>query len=519
VHDGSIEERLRSVLRAEGDALPLTITADELERRLALRRREQRNRRFGLVAAAVAVVAIGSLVAVNGAWLPTSDVGATAMPTTSGPIRTPEATTASPEGLPCAIIEPNAADQPPTIVLGATPGDSIAWGGALGAYRLGDRVSGEPGDFGSINATNLDRVPAVPPTERLVVLAGSPLASTPDPCLTGLVADAVPIDAIGAPVLPLADLTIAPTRTIEFDKPPSGEWLVRVQAQFATTNGAPAWVETFFRVDARNPASSLGPVLGNLPVLNTPPGTIFLDEHSDQLEPAETTGRTDRWVVGDVEPRPMYLVYAVCLGSSPLRWSIGREGQFDFLAAGDLACDGQQVQEWVERGMPTGNLAVVLEGDPATAWRIVVATVADAPSFIPPAIRMIETGNTEGSAGAAQAFGRCVSHDGAADQCAGEWFVLEGARGILLPSNSRLTFGLEDGWTIDQARITAAVTDEVRARSFAPEYSVGFVDQGGPLITIPVDLGRGSWIVRVALNASKDGDTFGAHYDLPLVIE
>ena len=37
-------------------------------------------------------------------------------------------------------------------------------------------------------------------------------------------------------------------------------------------------------------------------------------------------------------------------------------------------------------------------------------------------------------------------------------------------------------------------------------------------VTMPVDLGRGSWIVRVALNASRNGETFGAYYDLPLVI-
>jgi hypothetical protein len=131
---------------------------------------------------------------------------------------------------------------------------------------------------------------------------------------------------------------------------------------------------------------------------------------------------------------------------------------------------------------------------------------------------MIETGNTEGSAGAAQAFGRCVSTGGASDQCAGEWFVLDGARSILIPPNSRLTFALQDGWTIEQARVTAAITDEVRATAFPHEYSVGFAETGGPQITVPIELGRGSWIVRVALNASRNGETFGAFYDLPLVI-
>ena len=38
MHDSQIEEQLRGVLRAEGDGIPLTITAAELERRLAARR-------------------------------------------------------------------------------------------------------------------------------------------------------------------------------------------------------------------------------------------------------------------------------------------------------------------------------------------------------------------------------------------------------------------------------------------------------------------------------------------------
>ena len=41
MHDTQIEEQLRGVLRAEGDAIPLTITTAELERRLAARRRRR----------------------------------------------------------------------------------------------------------------------------------------------------------------------------------------------------------------------------------------------------------------------------------------------------------------------------------------------------------------------------------------------------------------------------------------------------------------------------------------------
>lgn len=517
MHDNEVEDRLRTALRGESDALSMTITADELERRLTLRRRERQGRRLSLVAAAIAVVAIGSLGAASNGWLRLPGVG-TPPDTTAAPSLAPTHSSASAlepteAGLPCTTIEPNANDQPPTIVLGATPGDSIAYGGALGAYHVGDRASGEQGAWATIDPARLERVPATPPTERLVVLAANP-----DACLIGLVVDAIPIGSPDAAPQAVAEESTAATRTIEFNKPPSGEWLARVHASFATQTGVAAWTETYFRVDATNPAASLGTVLGTLPSLNTPPGVVFLDEHSANLEPAESTGLTEETVVGRVQSRGMYLVDVVCLGSSQMRWSIGHEGEVDGLVAADQTCDGTPGERAVELGIPSSDLDVVLQGDPATAWRIRVATVDGEPAFVPPAIRMAEVGTAEGAAGGAQAYGRCLSTPSASDQCAAEWFVLDGARSVLVPPGSRLSFALEGGWTIEQARITAAVADEVRATSFPHEYSVGFVVTGGREVTIPVDLGRGSWVVRVALNATRNGETFGAYYDLPLVI-
>lgn len=60
MHDTRFEERLRQVLRAEGDALPLTVTVDQLGTRLRLRRAERANRRLALVTAAALVVAVGA---------------------------------------------------------------------------------------------------------------------------------------------------------------------------------------------------------------------------------------------------------------------------------------------------------------------------------------------------------------------------------------------------------------------------------------------------------------------------
>ena len=67
--DTRLEERLRAALRAADDDLPMTVTSAELERRLATRRRQRNGRRLSLVAAAVAVVAISSIVAISNGWI------------------------------------------------------------------------------------------------------------------------------------------------------------------------------------------------------------------------------------------------------------------------------------------------------------------------------------------------------------------------------------------------------------------------------------------------------------------
>ena len=104
MHDSQLEDRLRTTLRAEGDGLPMTITAAELQRRLAVRRREARGRRFTAIAAAIAFVAIGAFAAMANGWLRLPAVGVspspsataspppTSSPTASGVPPTPEPT-------------------------------------------------------------------------------------------------------------------------------------------------------------------------------------------------------------------------------------------------------------------------------------------------------------------------------------------------------------------------------------------------------------------------------------------
>ena len=92
MHDTKFEERLRQVLRTEGDSLPLTVNVDRLETRLRLRRAERANRRLALVTAAALVVAVGAgggfLLANRGTTPP---VAASSSPSASAPAQTPSA--------------------------------------------------------------------------------------------------------------------------------------------------------------------------------------------------------------------------------------------------------------------------------------------------------------------------------------------------------------------------------------------------------------------------------------------
>jgi hypothetical protein len=510
MRDGQLEDRLRAVLRTEGDALPLTITTAELERRMALRRRERVGRRAGALAAAVAVVAVGSLVVATSGWFQSSGVG-------TGPSAVP---TASPvpsrAALPCETIDVSDSEDPPAVVLGTRPGDSIAHQGVVTAFRIGN-TTGEPSaDW-----------PGLEPFMVETSVQLEALASSPDACIEQLQVtyERARQGTSLPPVFPSLPTHYSipqggPTRVIGFDPPATaGDWFIRVKAVFATDPPDVAWTEAVFRIVVPEPAPLDDSVLGPFPYLATPPATILVDEMSATRVPGEIGGRIDATIAGEVPPRALYIVYVACLGPSPIRWSIGREDGHDFLVADDQTCDGTLNEVGIERGTPTSPLAVVVNADPATVWRIRIATTDQPPGFIPPAIRMIETGNTAGATGAAEAFARCVVVADASAPCGGEWFDLDGARPATTTTLSRVTLGLEDGWEIDEARITAVARDQLAENVFAPEHSIAFVEDGGPLITVEVPLEPGAWVVRVALNASRNGETFSAHYDLLLIVD
>ncbi len=111
MHDTNLDERLRSVLRQEGDSLPFTITTDELERRLLLRRRERNGRRLSLMAAGLAAVAVGAIFALSNGWLANAPVvGTDATPSPRPTTSAVPSGTPAPTGTPAPSATARAAN-------------------------------------------------------------------------------------------------------------------------------------------------------------------------------------------------------------------------------------------------------------------------------------------------------------------------------------------------------------------------------------------------------------------------
>ncbi|MEP6639595.1 MAG: hypothetical protein ABJC39_09630, partial [Chloroflexota bacterium] len=101
MHDPQLERQLRTALRTEGDRLTFTITAAELDRRLALRRRARPNWLASLGLAAAVTVGLLGLVGVAGGWFdrsttpPAVPSGSTAPEQTAAPTPPPSVTPAA----------------------------------------------------------------------------------------------------------------------------------------------------------------------------------------------------------------------------------------------------------------------------------------------------------------------------------------------------------------------------------------------------------------------------------------
>jgi len=206
MHDTRLEERLHQVLRAEGDSLPLTLTAGQLEQRLRLRRSERANRRLILATAAALVVAVGA----GGGFL-LSNRGPTP-PVAASP--SPSAVPASPVASPSYYLVPVDAIAPYLgwQTLGRLSGPDDDSKGSLIAQRPSEvtvlLISAACSGSGSLAITvagtgdqlNVDCPVASTEPTRTLASAGDATELTVDVTATGAVSFQVIVEGSNAPL-------------------------------------------------------------------------------------------------------------------------------------------------------------------------------------------------------------------------------------------------------------------------------------------------------------------------------
>lgn len=530
MHDSNLEERLRSGLRDEGDRLPLTITTAELERRLVARRRDRTGQRVTLVAAAVAVVAVGAMVALTNGWLQLPAVGANPsatpatseqpVPSASDASAAPTSAAASPssEALPCDTLDPSTLVVPPTLLMGATPGDSIAYGGVIGSWTLGGPEVLEPDKWLRPEPDAAPTVPAGPSGGSLEVLT-----SGPDACLTRIVADAYPAAAFDGdlgdtPPTHLALIEQAAARVARFDAPGPGLWVVRVDAIFDTASGEARTIN-FFRVEVADPAAQPTAPPTALPDLGPSNGVVLLDLDDTQVGDGAGADSVKEFLVGDLARRGHYSVSVVCLGeASDVRWSIGRDGMIGTLTAREHQCDGTVGTIEVSKGIPTSVLAFFVYADPGVTWHVRVSSLGDEPQFVPPGLTA--RAEDQGAGSGSLTYLQCANINGVGDSCAGPYDRADGMAVVTLPRGPGLHITLGDEWLIANLTVTAVPTALVQGNAFPQgerdvvrglePASVGFV--------VPVDLPPGPWILRVFVGAQDRTHRMDGWYDVPIFI-
>ena len=489
MHDTNLEERLRSVLRQEGDGLPFTVTTEELERRLALRRRARTGQRRSLMAAGLAVLAVGAVLALGSGWLRGTNVAADPSPSPTATGAPSPHASASPD----AVVTPSpAASADPLAALPVIEDDPAS----LDYYTTED-----PGDPSNNDSTLVGRyLDGVRMDARE---AGIKVACIgPDAELEWGVNDDPTVIA-SEPVA--CDGTV---KSFRFDVSAYQPMLYQ-PVFFNATPG------TAFRLVIASYGSMNDPVPTSLPSFALPPGTIVSDVTS--AEGAVNNDAPVAMQAGKVPQRGVYRVVLVCLGEGTARWSIGGLSERDFVASDEVECDGAAIAFENAEGIPPTEAQVWVTTDPANTWRIVVIDPYGAPSFIAPQLNMWN--GTEIGTATVAGLARCVSHGDGGDSCAGPFSARDGAAEVSVPLDGEITFALADGWGMREARVTAIPRDAARSDPFATPTEIIYYSLGGDQRSASLaGLEAGEWIIRVSGGGRKGSDSFGGFYDIPVII-
>jgi hypothetical protein len=256
MHDTELEQRLRMTLREEADRLPLRVEVEQLEALVVTRRRATRSSRFGLLAAAIGVVAFGiAAVGLNGG-LPAGILPGFGL---------------APD--PCTSLAVSDVQTPPDILLVDAAG--VTHRGGLDNYRMPGsstvHLRGMPG-----GESRLD-----PRTTSIEVTTAEGV------CLLAVELRVVPPrDGASPEFTERAESLEGPGTSFSVSAPLPGKWRATLHATFQTTSGEMAYSTTIFRLVSTAPGSteSVAPTpsarrfpAGLVPIERRPDSAVLLE--------------------------------------------------------------------------------------------------------------------------------------------------------------------------------------------------------------------------------------------------
>jgi hypothetical protein len=357
--DQSLEQKLRGALQAEGDGLALTITAAELERRLALRRGPGLSRVASLGLAAAMTLALIGLAGIAGGWFESVRIG-------PGPIPSLIASPA-PSLAPSLAPSPSGPAALPSLDELLAPLDPAA---IIEAQAVGPATGVEPEGLGVGG-------PLGPGSTTLGPVASAGSYRLWTACVGETSLGIGLLRGLGG-AQPFSDIPI----TCDGQVTSRQIGLAAGDALQVTAPGTGAW-----RIVLELPGQAAPQATSFEPVPGVVPGeAILVQTRSDRAEPSfDEPGVGVQPAVqrpGGVPTRDRYAVLASCAGPSSIRFAIGHQISGTATAldgtdleevAGVVACDGRIHRTELGFALEAGG-EVIVTADERTAWQLSVTS-------------------------------------------------------------------------------------------------------------------------------------------------
>ena len=476
MRDLQLEERLRTALRAEADALPLTITAENLRDRLAERRRE-RTGRLGVLSAAAAiviVVGVGAVLLADRGTTPPVGTSPSPSPSSGFPadLETLEQMRAAIGiGLPLLLIGEHAGDPAhgddnlETYEVGIVEGD--------GFYEVAYDCSGA--DPFTVSWFEVNGA-----SPRLLTSAEI------DNC-----------DG-GTSLVTAADMPASARLSITTS--PRTSWRVLV-FEPVPDNSTPV------------PTGSATAGLPAPPEIPTEPNFVRVAaEEIGENDPGTTT-----LLVTLPEGTDAYFVGLTCVGEGAVL------AETPTLPLRSECHPGEKIwSRWDLVPPAAASFEIAVRTTGTTRARVVVDAydVDTSPNvkFVPP-LATLSAATSVNSAHGCLSFALASGKSGA-DQCGPSNPVMPLDRTLTVHSGEEVTFVLGPGWTINGLIGESVLTSEILDLNAEVAYGpLVDLDGGTASVTFSAPVEPGDWTLRLTTSGTRGGDRFDVPYFFRVIVE